>query len=1223
MKKFLGIETIAGIALILLGGIVLIGWLRHMPLLVQMRPEFVGMTINSAAIFFLLGIALVLPLFEIPTTASLRSAIGLAIFILAGLVLVENLWAVDLGIDLHELHSWLHDGNPHPGRMAPNASVGFMLVGMILMLAPRVQSKFAAVFIQIATFGVLMLGLTGLVGYTLQLDMLYSWFNAARMALHTAFGMTIAGVALWSSWRGALWYSSREFFEEDEKIAFVGAALLVVIALTAGVAGFAAQQANLEKALTDSLPSALKNQTTIFHSTVQQSIVSAKSIAGRPNLLRLTAALGKDPGNQGLRAELEQIGRSILGSGISGIRVVDLSNRELMRLGRFADRAKISFTVEAHTSALLLWEDTLFLNSVMPLVDASGTIGSVQVEQPLLLITEQFSHGDGLGRTGEMGMCFADPADPKGKVLCFPQFRNPKVYRANRLSTNGKPTPMSYAVAGEAGIFKGLDYRGKLVIAAHGPLTATGLGIVIKKDTEELFEPIRLQLQWTVPLLLLLATMGALLLRSQIAPLASRLLRSERDATEKELRMRTVVDSVGEGIITLDEHGTIESFNAAAVAIFGYAPHEVIGSNIRLLMPKEMRSAHDAGMLRYLGGGAAHVVGKGAIELPGLHRDGTTFSLELAVNAMQISADTHFVGIVRDITERKQAEQALFEEKERLHVTLSSIGDAVITTDVEGCVIYLNPVAETMTGWRHDEALGKRLPDVFQIVNELTDEIALNPVDVVLRLRESAGLAENTALIQRGGGRLSIEDSAAPIRDKEGNIVGVVLVFHDVSQARQMARTMTHHATHDALTGIINRREFEHRLDLALQSAKREAKDHTVLYLDLDRFKIVNDTCGHGAGDELLRQLTSLLQTKLRQSDTLGRLGGDEFGVLLDSCPAGPAFRIADLLRQTVRDFHFAWLDKVFPIGVTIGLVTFDHTAGTVEDVLRMADAACLLAKDKGRNRVHVHIQGDAEIARRHGEMGWIARIQKAFDEDLFILYSQKILSLGGPEEAGEHREVLLRMKDDDGTMIPPMAFIPAAERYGLMPQIDRWVVNAVFSQLAQEHSDGADEGTCAINLSGTSICDDDFLTFVLEKMDYYQTEPSQICFEITETAAITNLSQATVLIRELKKRGCRFSLDDFGSGMSSFAYLKHLPVDYLKIDGGFVKDMIDDKIDCAMVEAINHIGHVMGIRTIAEFVENDEILAKLRVIGVDFAQGYGVEKPKAVGKNVLKASEI
>ena len=553
------------------------------------------------------------------------------------------------------------------------------------------------------------------------------------------------------------------------------------------------------------------------------------------------------------------------------------------------------------------------------------------------------------------------------------------------------------------------------------------------------------------------------------------------------------------------------------------------------------------------------------------------------------------------------------QDKERLHVMLSCIGDAVITTDMSGRVTYLNPVAETMTGWTSQEAKGHALPEVFNIIHSQTNESAPNPVELILQGKTDVGVAIHTVLIQRSGNTFDIEDSAAPIRDNHGKIIGAVLIFHDVTQARDMAAKMTYQAAHDALTGLIDRREFERRLEHALRTGKQDDKQHTLLYLDLDQFKVVNDTCGYMARDELLKQLTSILQAQLRTNDTLARVGGDEFGLLLESCPTESAVRLAELLRQTVYEFRFVWEEKVFQLGLSIGLVTFGNGSETLPDILRMADAACYLAKDKGRNRVQVYTSEDMEIAQRHGEMGWVGRIQKALEEQRLVLYSQKILPLVNNRETGDHYEVLLRMQDEDGKLVPPMAFIPAAERYGLMPQLDRWVIATAFAQYSRRHPPGSALGTCAINLSGASICDENFYEFVVAQFELFNVPHAGICFEITETSAIANLAQASILIYKLKELGCRFSLDDFGSGMSSFAYLKHLPVDYLKIDGGFVKDMIDDPIDCAMVEAINHIGHVMNIETIAEFVENDAILDALRRIGVDYAQGYGIEKPRTL----------
>jgi len=580
-------------------------------------------------------------------------------------------------------------------------------------------------------------------------------------------------------------------------------------------------------------------------------------------------------------------------------------------------------------------------------------------------------------------------------------------------------------------------------------------------------------------------------------------------------------------------------------------------------------------------------------------------------------------GSVTDVTDRKLAEAQLFAEKERALVTLQSIGDAVITTDLEGRVEYFNPVAEVLTGWKNQEAEGMPLAIVCRLLDETTRQTLPDPLERVLREGRTVKVATNVLLLRRDGTEVAINESAAPIRDRVGEIAGVVLVLHDVRREREYASQLSYQASHDALTGLINRREFEHRLSLALASARDLGRTHAMLYLDLDQFKIVNDTCGHAAGDELMRQISMLLQGRLREGDTLARIGGDEFGVVLENCSPEHAERIADELRQTVTDFHFVWHDRSFTIGVSIGLVLIADAPLTLADVLSAGDAACYMAKEKGRNRVQLYHRKDSELAVRHGEMEWVARLHGALDANRFCLYSQRIIAVRPRRRPATMFELLIRMVDEQGQLVPPMAFIPAAERYNLMPAVDRWVIRTSLPMIARARAAEGGDAVYIINLSGASLGDERLLDFIREEIDLCDVASDAICFEVTETAAIANLAKAARFIGELRDLGCRFSLDDFGAGMSSFGYLKHLPVDFLKIDGSFVTDMLTDPIDGAMVESINHIGHVMEKKTIAEFVENEQILKRLREIGVDYAQGYGIEKPKPfrVGEGAPSAS--
>ena len=433
-------------------------------------------------------------------------------------------------------------------------------------------------------------------------------------------------------------------------------------------------------------------------------------------------------------------------------------------------------------------------------------------------------------------------------------------------------------------------------------------------------------------------------------------------------------------------------------------------------------------------------------------------------------------------------------------------------------------------------------------------------------------------------------------------------VIREATQkAQQKQAQISYQASHDALTGLINRREFERRLEMALQEAEFKRTTHSMLYLDLDQFKVVNDTCGHNAGDALLQQLAITLQARLRQNDVLARLGGDEFGVLLENCPGEPALRIAEMLRQTVGSFRFGWQDKTFSVGVSIGLVTFGGEGLTVSDVFSIVDGACYVSKDLGRNRIHVYSPDDAELAERKGQMNWVGRITQALEQNRIVLYRQRIASLQGGTDA-RHYEVLLRMLDEDGRQISPMAFIPAAERYNLMPTIDFWVIRTAFAYYAR-HCQGC---SLAINLSGATLGEEKLLPYIREQLAHFNVPPTAICFEITETTAIAKLALAGKLIGELRQLGCRFALDDFGSGMSSFGYLKNLPVDFIKIDGAFVRNLDSDAIDRAMVEAISQIGRAMGIQTIAEKVETAEVMEELGRLGIGYAQGFYIAPPKS-----------
>ncbi|HEB55808.1 MAG TPA: EAL domain-containing protein [Gammaproteobacteria bacterium] len=565
---------------------------------------------------------------------------------------------------------------------------------------------------------------------------------------------------------------------------------------------------------------------------------------------------------------------------------------------------------------------------------------------------------------------------------------------------------------------------------------------------------------------------------------------------------------------------------------------------------------------------------------------------------------------LRDLSKVRAAEDAYHDLHEYIDTLMESTSEGIIGVDRELRCTFVNQAAMDMLGFSASDMQGQDIHMLIQHSSEDSKPLQKKDSKIARSISEGRGFRVESAVLWTKSKRcIHVRYSSNPTYE-HGEISGAVLVFRNMSESMAMASQMDYLASHDALTGLLNRYEFDRCLKKALKGARLKNERHVLFYMDLDQFKVVNDTSGHLAGDELLKRLSRILQKEVRNGDTLARLGGDEFGVLLKSCDLNQARQVSKKLQRAVRNFRFHMEDKTFSIGVSIGIVEIAaYSQGDDTNVLSLADSACFLAKEEGRNRIHIYHRNDEDLARQHGEMQWVSRIQTALEQDLLEIFCQRIVPVGRSNEGVGHVEVLVRMIDENGETIPPGAFIPAAERYNLMSELDRWVINHTFAWLRDNRESMAHMIT-TINISGQSLGDERFLNDLISMLSSYDIAPTSICFEITETAAVGNLSSAVSFIKDLKSLGCKFALDDFGSGMSSFAYLKNLPVDYLKIDGSLVKDIATDVVNFSMVEAINRVGRVMGLQTIAEFVENQAILEKLEEIGVDYAQGFGVARP-------------
>ncbi len=560
----------------------------------------------------------------------------------------------------------------------------------------------------------------------------------------------------------------------------------------------------------------------------------------------------------------------------------------------------------------------------------------------------------------------------------------------------------------------------------------------------------------------------------------------------------------------------------------------------------------------------------------------------------------------RSLRKVKRDADTLFLQKELAEVTLQSIGDAVATTNARGTIQYLNPAAEELTGWSMLEARGRPANEVLRIEKAASGSV-VDPVWACLRQGQVVGMAGGHVLVRRDGSRAAIEDSAAPIRSRDAKVVGCVVVFYDAGSPRNSDHLLSYHATRDPLTGLINRRDFDRRLEEMVRHPTAGSGRHVLAYVDLDQFKVVNDTCGHMAGDRLLRQVAFLARKTIRTGDVLARLGGDEFAVLLYDCPLEKGVSILGELCRSVGEFRFVWENKAFTISTSIGVVPIGSSSATAAELLSAADAACYAAKEKGRNRLQVYQPDDMELFERKGEMHWLPRITAALQEDRFVLHCQRLMPLrpGLPERI----EILLRMRSPNGELVAPMAFIPAAERYNLMSKIDRWVIRNACVRLARFLAENA-ETIVNINLSALSLGESDIVQFIAASAQRSGIAPRQLCFEITETAAVASMDVASGAMQEISDRGFSFSLDDFGTGLSSFSYLKTLPVRQIKIGDNYVRNMLSDPLSHAIVRSVVDIGNVLGVRVCAECVEDAATLAALAGMGVGHAQGFAVQRP-------------
>jgi diguanylate cyclase (GGDEF)-like protein/PAS domain S-box-containing protein len=673
----------------------------------------------------------------------------------------------------------------------------------------------------------------------------------------------------------------------------------------------------------------------------------------------------------------------------------------------------------------------------------------------------------------------------------------------------------------------------------------------------------------------------------------------------RERLFKRLVETVHHAVLVHRER--ILYANSRFLALLGMTAKDVVGRPLGDFVAPEYVELVSQNLRRRLAGEPA--AERYEVELQGARGELTRVELSSTL----IDNDGESALLLTALEMMPEASGAGQGGRPRAVATLDAMGESVITVDAEGRIDYVNASAAALLGQRFDQIVGRTFPEVASLVDESDRHSLGDPVRMALAAGGRVSMGRRAVLVPAAGGaERSVELSVTPLKPDGGETLGLVLVLHDTSELRGITRQMTYQASHDALTGLVNRREFERRLQEAMDSAQTGDVAHALCYLDLDRFKLVNDTCGHSAGDNMLREVAAIIKEAVRDSDTVGRIGGDEFALLLVGCPLEKARQIADDVVHSVNDYRFVWKDKIFNIGVSVGLVEVGRGGGAIEDLMSSADSACYVAKKQGGLHVHVYSAREEANARHSGEIQWLQKLQGALRDNKFELYSQPIVHAQAGGVRGPALEVFVRMEGENGQpAAPPAEFIRAAERYRLMPLVDRWVVQTVLSALGRGGMKLPPGRSVAINIAGQTLADAEFLEFVVDCFDHSGANPSDVCLEVTESSVVANLDHARRFIAVLHGMGCEFALDDFGSGLSSFSTLRTLPMDYLKIDGSFIRNLAVDSVNQAMVQAMIELSRSLNFRIVAEQVEDQKSLEAAKKMGIDFVQGFVIARPQ------------
>jgi diguanylate cyclase (GGDEF)-like protein/PAS domain S-box-containing protein len=1191
----LNVQKLIGIVLALIALVVLTGWAIGSITLVEFVTGSPAMAMNTAVLFFMCGVYLIFPPGK-ETLSLPHRAVALLILALSGAVLIEHIFNIDLGIDLANLQRSIPDTNPWPGRMAPNTCVAFLCTGLVLFFLNRPKhGQHTQKMISVLSVIVLVIGFAAVLGYILNLDVIYQIASFNGMAAPTAACFVVLGIGLWILDRQVVIRPANVLIGEDQRITRLSVGVLTVLAIAAGLTGFAVLRQKFEESNAANILNIAKSNATTISNEIEHALRSAKLVATRADLINALVNLNTHSADTSQLELLTQIGNSFLPFGYDRIRFFNARGELLVTSGRLnVDRASVEFRLANTANSKLLWKDGLLLETVSEIKHQGQLIGSIVIEQRLSNTTTLLAEMQKIGTSNDAVLCGLDV----DAVVCFPSRFYPANFRTPLFNTDGQPKSASArALLGRTGSAQINDLRGILVLAGYAPLRPFGLGLVVKTDIEEVYTPLRERFNLLAVLLIIFVAIGTFVLRTRVQPLVRALFR------EKE-RLRVTLNSIGDAVITTDTIGNIVYLNPVAETMTGWRDEEASGLPLSAVFKIVKKNGE-------LDDNSVHAVlsDKKLAPLPKstvlIQRGGERFDIEESEAPMR-DFNGRIIGVVlvfRDITARLQAQEALNLRDRAIQVSANPI----LIVDMEQAntpIIYVNDAFEKDTGYSREEVLGRNC-------NFLQREDVNQPELEKIRDAIREGRA-GTALLRnyRKDGSLFLNElHIAPVRDPfTSKVTHFVGMQKDVTNFKRYQEELERQANYDSLTGLVNRNLLQELLQQTILQSKRTGRMFAVAFVDIDHFKRINDTFGHAAGDELIKAVGARLLSCIREGDTVARLGGDEFVLLMpelefESSIFGMMQRVDEALAKPVA-IH----DIEIKVTFSIGLAMYPRDGDSSETLLDNADVAMYRAKTLGRNNFQFYT---AELnAHSKNSLTFEADLWRSLERSELLLHYQPQIDLRTGRVIG--MEALIRWMHPTKGLISPLEFIPIAEENGMIVAIGEWVLRTACEFNRQLQDDGLPPVRVAVNLSARQLRDKKLVDTIGEALKASRLDPQYLEIEITESMVMHDPEEAILLLHTIKNLGVQMSLDDFGTGYSSLAYLKKFPVDRLKIDRSFVMDMVSDPEDAAIVSAVIALSHSLGVEVIAEGIETLEVRDALVALKCDEAQGYFYSKPLA-----------